>query len=386
MIKNNLQLKTEREELQRRLQQEFYGNLSYREKLIKIYRILMKSQIHYQFYKNKDIFNEGFLHDMLAKLASIDNDIKFFEFVNNNLIKPLDSGHVELKFNNEYINGLIELYERLQNMSIENEKIKEFLEVHSLDSLIQELMSIEDLNDRKFENFLKKNIFKVVSMEKLMQGKEKNSENLSIIYSNDTVIITFKSFSRKYLEQDKLKFSELNAVLENNDFKNVIIDIRGNSGGTDEYFEYFKIISNKAVIKNSRWHNLFTKENEQNSWEAIPKGTNKEYDIYLLVDSKVFSTAQAFTDLCRSNNLATIVGERTLGEGYGMTPLSLQLCTSIPLMLRFPIEAPINVYGDIDYENCYSTIPDIECKSDEALDIALAMINQKTANLSGRKI
>lgn len=44
--------------------------------------------------------------------------------------------------------------------------------------------------------------------------------------------------------------------------------------------------------------------------------------------------------------------------------------------LVFPIEAPINKLGKIDYINFYNTNPDVYCKKEKALEVALDIINE----------
>ena len=135
-----------------------------------------------------------------------------------------------------------------------------------------------------------------------------------------------------------------------------------------------------------QWRNLFTNENEMVTNAYIRGKQNvRNYSVYLLVDNNVFSTAEKFTKLCRQSDFATIVGCRTNGEGSGLTPLRVKISdirykgknkTINGIDIRFPIEAPINDFGEIDYEHFYNTIPEIQCKSDEALETALAIISK----------
>lgn len=379
-------LKKRREKLQKSIQQDFDNSLTYREKLIVIYKKLMISQVRFQIYKNNYKFSEQDLMTLLNKLDLIENinDIKFYNFLNNELIKPLDSGHVDLKFENEYSNALIEIYRLLETKSKDNKKIISFLQTHSLDYLIEKLNERDDIDEQKFEDFLLNNsIFDLISKEELFKSKTEKDENLSITYLDDeTVLISLKSFSRKYLENDKAKFKTMNYELENSNYKNIIIDIRGNGGGSDEYFQYFKSINNKEISSEKKYYNLFSDIIEICDGKTIEKGTDKEYSIYLLVDSKVFSTAEHFTDLCKQSGFATVIGEKTLGEGYGIDPISIKLGNENSFILRFPVEAPINEIGEIDYENCYCTVPDIECKSNEVLDITMNLIAEKKQNVN----
>lgn len=164
--------------------------------------------------------------------------------------------------------------------------------------------------------------------------------------------------------------------MNNNDYKNIIIDVRDNKSGTDMYFKLFSIFSNKNIIHELRWFNLFNETKEKNSFEAICKGTDKKYNKFLLVNRNVFSGVDSFARLCKKNIFAKVIGEKTRGEGFGMTPLILNLNTKIPLMIRVPVETPINGYNKIDYENEYSVLPDIVCLSSEALEVTLDIIKE----------
>lgn len=130
---------------------------------------------------------------------------------------------------------------------------------------------------------------------------------------------------------------------------------------------------------------------KQNISRIIQK--NKEFNRFLLVDENVFSTAETFTMLCKQNGFATVIGEKTKGEGFGLTPLSLQITNSNytgkynkknavikGIKITIPVEAPINEKGEIDYENSYNTTPDILCDGKDALQIAykqIEILNEK---------
>ena len=163
--------------------------------------------------------------------------------------------------------------------------------------------------------------------------------------------------------------------------KSVIIDLRGNSGGTDEYFELLSCLFNKDVVIQESFKNLFSKETETYDNVLITHGTNIDYKKFVLVDKKVFSTAERLSEGLQKTKSAIVLGERTLGEGYGFTPLQLDLVNNYcgkyrknrkarNVSLQFTLEAPINKLGKIDYKNNYCMIPDIECEPASALSIA----------------
>lgn len=367
-----------RKQLQTKLQKEFNNKKTYQEKLITIYYTLLTSQKYYLKYKNNEILNDNNLNNLIEKLNKIENinDFKFFLFVQNNIIAPLNSKHINLSFENEYINKFLKYYNILKNQEQNNQHIANFLNSNQLENLLTELSLIEEIDNPKFITFLEKNILTVISKEKLQEITKETEENCNIVFEKDTIIITLHSFSKKHLKMDQEKFKKLSLDLKKDNYQNIIIDIRKNGGGTDEYFNLFNIFSNKKIIHNMQWFNLFQEEYEQNQWTAIEQGTNEQYNIFLLIDDKVFSSADSFARLCQHSKFATIIGEPTLGEGYGSNPLTISLKTKNPLILTFPIDAPINKYGNIDYENYYNTKPHIFCNSNQAMNTAKTIIEQ----------
>ena len=378
--KSIVQLNKERTQLQTNLQNNFNLQSSYEEKLCQIYNIIVKSQEPYQRYKMNKFFMELSLEDLCSQLNSIKdlNDIKFYIFIYNKLITPLESGHISIKFENKYFNYLVEIYGLLQEKSKINKELRTFLQNNPLEMLLEQLADFQDLNDTTFYDFIDTCFRSIYPKEKILNPKK---ENMSFKLIGNTAVITILSFSKKNLQNDISKFEQLEKILIAGAYENIVIDIRGNMGGTDEYFKYFSILSNTDIVNCVKWRNLFTNENEAFFERCITKGTDKKYRIYLLVDSKVFSTAEAFTQLCKKTHFATVVGERTSGEGAGMTPICININTKAPIILRFPIEAPINDNGEIDYENAYSTIPDIQVESTNALEVTLKTIEDHKLNI-----
>lgn len=335
------QLKELRKKLNNEIQDSFNKQGTYKEKLIYIYKTVLTSQNEFLKYVGNTMFDEDYVLELINEINTIENldDSKFIDFVQDKIISPIGAGHLYIK---------------------PDEVIES-----------QELITKREEYIREHENEI---------------ANEKNVEISFLSESPETVIIKVKSFSRHYLEKDKQTFEELQEYLSKNNFENVIIDIRGNSGGTDEYFEYLSMFTSEPVMKSDDFRNLFTFENESVEWTAM-KGGGKDYNRYLLVDDKVFSTAESLAMLCKKTGFATIIGEPTKGEGYGATPFTLHISdgeyrgkyqsegkTKIGMNIVFPIEAPINARGEIDYVNFYKTHPDIVCPSFQALEVAMQQI------------
>ena len=325
-----------REKIQEILENKYQSLTSYKDKIIFLYALIMQSQGYYLEYSKKiGIIN---LNDIIKKANNIHNDNEFIDFINTEILDKLNLGHLKLKFNEKIAYDLLP----------------------------------EELKIKKTEYDLK--------------------PNTSFQIEDHTMIITIPSFSRKHFvkESEKEVYKKIQIYLANNEIDDIIIDIRGNTGGTDEYFDLiFPLISNKDLTVNCSFKNLFTNQNEDHSYVIKTNHNNPKYNIYLLVDRNVFSTSETFTKCCKDNNLATIIGEPTRGEGYGLTPLAITLTNKAytgkykknyvqiqGVQIVFPIEAPINELGEIDYINNYNTNPDIRCSKEEALAVALDIINE----------
>lgn len=180
-------------------------------------------------------------------------------------------------------------------------------------------------------------------------------------------------------------------TLENHEA--IVIDIRGNSGGNDEYWmelisriipkrysnsgyilfrdseiinDYIKsigisidniedlpkeIVSNgpDEITKNFKY---FSK----NDISIRPKDSiNFEGNIYLLVDKVVYSSAESFSIFCKETGIATVIGETTGGDGGGCAPVLFKLKNS-GLIVRMAGDMYLTDSGVCNEE--FKTIPD----------------------------
>lgn len=307
---------------------------------------------------------------------------------NNALQKKYDS----LKEYSDKLEFIFNILKISQNDYLEY-TYQETLSDSYLELLKVELKKYQNMNDTLFIDFIVENLFDkkysehvFLKSNDLLEKKEiklstSTSKNVIFSLKNDILNIIIPSFSRQYLESDKLVFKNLENQLHINNIKSVIIDLRGNSGGTDEYFELLSCLFNKDVVIQESFKNLFSKETETYDNVLITHGTNIDYKKFVLVDKKVFSTAERLSEGLQKTKSAIVLGERTLGEGYGFTPLQLDLVNNYcgkyrknrkarNVSLQFTLEAPINKLGKIDYKSNYCMIPDIECEPASALSIA----------------
>lgn len=226
-----------------------------------------------------------------------------------------------------------------------------------------------------------------------------SSGNLHTQTFPDNKLAYFKvdSFNNKY---DNLDMEELEPFYNQiQDYKTLVIDIRGNGGGANTYWEnniiskliqeplsykfYYifrggsfseKFIQAKLGVDydkmkpiNSMDKNVFLNAPpelkndfkyyyEFNKTITPNKSINFKGKIYLLVDSKVFSSSEMFAVVAKSTKFATIVGEKTGGDGIGIGPIICKLPNS-GYLFRFSQVMGLTSEGICNEES--KTEPDI---------------------------
>ena len=102
---------------------------------------------------------------------------------------------------------------------------------------------------------------------------------------------------------------------------------------------------------------ISTGENIIRAKKKIRKAFNGK--IYLLVDGEVFSSSETFAYFSKATKFATIIGERTGGDGIGTDPLITTLPNS-GISIRYTGEMGLNIDGSANEE--MRTKPDFEIK------------------------
>lgn len=212
------------------------------------------------------------------------------------------------------------------------------------------------------------------------EEKSKNKESDESIYSyfddeNDIAYVSVRNFTNSQGE-------ELVATLEKTKtFENIIIDLRNNYGGIRDYgnnYLYSPLYSDditttlnwvvadsdaNKVINNKLSHRLFYKQRStENGFnytrKYIYKGKSPErkQSIYYLTNMETASAADGYIALVKENNLGTIVGTNTYGEGTAGSFNSNSLKNSGLVHIYFPSYS----YNQDGTNNAvYGTSPDI---------------------------
>jgi hypothetical protein len=241
-------------------------------------------------------------------------------------------------------------------------------------------------------------------------GTEKK-ENVftAIIEEGEIAYIRIESFSYETLEHDSKKVREFLESVK--DYSSLIIDVRGNSGGSDAYWERVLVsplISRRVamnfyvVFRSGKYIQDFAKHVlgagyyflrvDRSKLEGRPNvpqelfteefldpirlprfiSPNKPVgfsgDIVLLVDDMVYSSTETFAAFCKATGWATLVGTQTGGDGVGITPVFFSLPNS-KLVIRMTQNMGLNPDGSANDE--LKTVPDVFVEADPAEYIEL---------------
>lgn len=297
--------------------------------------------------KIKDITSEnefvsvvnGFLENIKDGHTKIDNVIKKEE----KYIYPLILKYVKGDYYVSYDNKYNLKYNKVLNINGENidEYIKKinsndaFLYDHKREKEYKAILMIKakekseilnlEFEDKKIdinpqdENEFKKDWIK--SIEEKYKNEHEPIGNVKFNILDKVAYIRVNSFNEGFVKKDENFFSDhISEKLEKNNIKDVIIDIRGNKGGTDEYYQNFSYLSNTDILYRE---NISFSKNDKS--EVIEQGkieakTTRLLNKYLLVDGETYSSADGFAKLCKYKKWAKVIGTTTAGDGIGLTP------------------------------------------------------------------
>jgi hypothetical protein len=230
------------------------------------------------------------------------------------------------------------------------------------------------------------------------EGKEEGNIKTEISYEDKTAYIKINSFASRHVENDSILLEEVFEKIRN--FEKIIIDVRGNGGGNEEYYmknilpyfikertsvDFYLLFRNGKYIKpflRDRGFNHLLKSGEVMLTEELPenliigeeyrknfgffikntrtignpKYTGYEGKIYILTDHHTYSAAETFTAFVKAAGMATIVGTTTGGDGVNIDPCVAALKNS-GLVIRFNMTMGLNPDGSINEE--VHTTPDI---------------------------
>jgi C-terminal processing protease CtpA/Prc len=147
--------------------------------------------------------------------------------------------------------------------------------------------------------------------------------------------------------------------------KALIIDLRDNGGGGSEMgpvFESFFLPAGKPTLQ------FTTRDGSSSTDSTVSWLQEKKYDnpVYILINKKTASAAEAFAFVLQQNRRARIVGERSAGAAYMNSWYAIDDQNYVSVSTA----APSLPGDDISWEST-GVQPDIKVKKGDALEVAL---------------
>ena len=198
---------------------------------------------------------------------------------------------------------------------------------------------------------------------------------------DNIMYIGISNFSGKNLSTAEDTLNELLKKVQENNLEDVILDIRGNGGGSDEYFKLLGMFSSQSFEWQDKYQfiagNITTEElntfqktfdiEEANARVKQNLPVNKVCDfkiegkapsvkrIYLLTDAFNYSSADKFVNFAKDTGFATVIGKSTSGDGLGVTIMNVDS----PILRRNNIYFIVPSSGPREYTDEFFTSPDV---------------------------
>jgi len=325
----------------------------------------------------------------LEKIKNTKTDTEFF-YVLNEILKELNNDHTNMIDRDFFVNLLIPLDKIIKSkpelkntwLNLTLEKIK--------NSKVLKRYEVEDW-DFKSKYNEKTNIMQPI----------KNVSITDIVDNKIAYIKIPRMINDLEMDEDKKILNDYLPKIKN--YKALVIDIRGNGGGSSYYWTHYlvpKITSKSFVYKT----NIFIREGEiiqniknyykkfnskelvnfktfdnldKNSMPKLPEeifsnfkyyvedkqnitplkdSINFKGNIYLLVDRGSFSSSDGFANFSKNSGFATLIGEKTGGDGISSDPW-IETLPNSNFLFRIAKEMGTTEEGTCNFE--HKTSPDI---------------------------
>lgn len=227
------------------------------------------------------------------------------------------------------------------------------------------------------------------------QKKQNNARPLQMtLLANATALLTIKTFDNGRISRANMDFKDFLdsafAVIKNRKITSLIVDVRDNGGGDDNYGALlYSYLSQKPFrYFASKASNTHTVKPDENPLLGIQKPQPDSFagKVYTLTNGISFSTTADFCATARSNKRAIFVGEETGGGYYGNTSGGRTEVTlpNSGIVVNIPLYKYLNAVqktelpdrGIIPDYPVYSRIDDILQQKDVELAMALWLIKQ----------
>ena len=142
-----------------------------------------------------------------------------------------------------------------------------------------------------------------------------NSIDASFMVNDTTGYIKLTKFSRTTYTEFILAATELLGK----GMKNLVFDLRGNTGG---YLEEAYLLSNEFLSKDDLIVYMEGLHRKRDEFRANGKGILKDVKLSVLIDEGSASSSEIFAGAMQDNDRGTIVGRRSFGKGLVQEPLN----------------------------------------------------------------
>ena len=176
------------------------------------------------------------------------------------------------------------------------------------------------------------------------------------------VYLRITSFNHLLIERDRDIIWEY--VEEHKNAKHVIIDIQGNRGGLPQSVRELGM-THMGVFESVYPADIDCGMEETTRLQDVKR--------WVLIDERVYSAADSFSDFCRQSGWAVLVGKETEGGGVGPMPVAIVL-KNTGLLVRFG--NTVYLREDRSISAGKGVAPDVICKTGEsALETCLRVIS-----------
>lgn len=315
------------------------------------------------------------------------------------------------EFKNTLIDILMQLNDSHTNL-LTYSNYKDYLHIFTTsDGDLSPWISILKSNNvvSRYDNYNSKNNSN--NKNSSMNNKSFKSD---IIKLSEIAYLKLYNFNPSNVDTDKSELLEFFKQIQN--YKCLIIDLRGNGGGSEQYWEN-NIVSNLTgkelksdyyvLCKNGEYSKPFFKaaDVKLNDTKEINESISNEMDqkfhnyykyeidinpssdsinfkgnIYLLVDKNTFSAADTFANFSKSTKFAKVLGEKTKGGGTASgLDMPIMALPNSGYIVRFSIGMQLNADGVAEEEE--KIIPDISVNAKIGLSYASDEAIQKVVSI-----
>lgn len=262
------------------------------------------------------------------------------------------------------------------------------------------ILTMQDGTEQVIDKIPREQASNIMAQKK---GNIKDNVICGKLTDSGTPYICIQSFARdkEGKEYDRQVIKDFAKRLNEEGQTDIVIDIRGNGGGSDEYFEYLGFFADKDYSQKHEYKQLVgLDEQEVNAKisekkiddidsvleriehnpnreirshdSTIPNGNSSITNRILLVDGKVFSSADKLAKTVQGSGFATVVGtELTAGDGRGISTYSVDT----PILRELGVSITMPSTMGLDF-NDFQTKPDIIVRQQD--------LNQNLSQIMGQ--